>query len=394
MNRITGLVLTYNGERLLDEALASLSFCSEILIIDSGSTDSTIDIARRNNARIVHNPWNGAIEQHRFAQMQINTPWVVTIDQDEIISPELRQNILGMLKNPAPELDGYYCSRRSWYLDRFIMHSGWYPDKLFRIFKHGKITIGGIRPHEELRPAGKAGELDGDIIHYPYENFFQHMDKINEYTQDAAADLYTRGKRGSLCSAIGHGIGKFIKQYILKAGFMDGRAGFIVAIHGFFYTFQKYIRLLELEMKEKIMNEDKPHLIELPKIHDNRGNLTFIENSRHIPFDIKRVYYLYDVPGGETRGGHAHKRLRQYIIAASGSFDVVLDDGKTRTKFSLNRSYYGLYIPTMTWRELENFSSGSVCLVLASEFYDPTDYYYTYEDFMKAVNENEANQIS
>ncbi|ACS81631.1 sugar 3,4-ketoisomerase [Maridesulfovibrio salexigens] len=143
-----------------------------------------------------------------------------------------------------------------------------------------------------------------------------------------------------------------------------------------------------------MIKEDKPQIIELPKILDNRGNLTFIENSRHIPFDIKRVYYLYDVPGGETRGGHAHKLLRQYIIAASGSFDVVLDDGKTKTKFSLNRSYYGLYIPTMTWRELENFSSGSVCLVLASEYYDPSDYYYSYDEFIKAVKENEANQIS
>lgn len=143
-----------------------------------------------------------------------------------------------------------------------------------------------------------------------------------------------------------------------------------------------------------MINEDKPQLIDLPKIEDNRGNLTFIENSRHIPFDIKRVYYLYDVPGGESRGGHAHKDLRQYIIAASGSFDVILDDGKNKTTFSLNRSYYGLYIPKMTWRELENFSSGSVCLVLASEFYDPTDYYYTYEDFIKAVNERESNSIS
>ncbi|NDV22230.1 FdtA/QdtA family cupin domain-containing protein [Desulfovibrio sp. JC022] len=140
-----------------------------------------------------------------------------------------------------------------------------------------------------------------------------------------------------------------------------------------------------------MIKEDVPQIIELPKILDNRGNLTFIENSRHIPFDIKRVYYLYDVPGGETRGGHAHKHLRQYIIAASGSFDVVLDDGKTKTKFSLNRSYYGLYIPTMTWRELENFSSGSVCLVLASEYYDPSDYYYSYDDFMKAVKENETD---
>jgi len=111
-----------------------------------------------------------------------------------------------------------------------------------------------------------------------------------------------------------------------------------------------------------MIKEDKPQIIELPKILDNRGNLTFIENSRHIPFDIKRVYYLYDVPGGETRGGHAHKKLRQYIIAASGSFDVVLDDGKTKTKFSLNRSYYGLYIPTMTWRELENCYVRRCCL--------------------------------
>ncbi len=143
-----------------------------------------------------------------------------------------------------------------------------------------------------------------------------------------------------------------------------------------------------------MINEDKPQIIDLPKIEDNRGNLTFIENSRHIPFDIKRVYYLYDVPGGESRGGHAHKELRQYIIAASGSFDVILDDGKNKTTFSLNRSYYGLYIPKMTWRELENFSSGSVCLVLASEYYDPTDYYYTYEDFLKAVNERDSNSIS
>lgn len=251
MNSITGLVLTFNGERLLDEALESLSFCSEILIVDSGSTDSTLEIAQKHKARVVHNDWSGAIEQHKFAQTLINTEWVVTIDQDELISPELRESILNAISNPAPGIDGYYCPRRSWYLDRFIMHSGWYPDKLYRVFRHGRISIGGIRPHEELRPVDKAGELSGDIIHYPYENFHQHMDKINEYTQDAAEDLYSRGRRGSLKDALGHGIGKFFKQYILKAGFLDGRAGFIVAVHGFFYTFQKYIRLLEIEMKEK-----------------------------------------------------------------------------------------------------------------------------------------------
>lgn len=127
------------------------------------------------------------------------------------------------------------------------------------------------------------------------------------------------------------------------------------------------------------------NLIDLPKISNPKGNLTFIEGSRHIPFEIKRVYYLYDVPGGEDRGGHAHKNLEQFIIAASGSFEVVVDNGCERSQFFLNRSYYGLYIPSMIWRELTNFSSGSVCLVLASDFYDESDYYRDYKAFLQAV---------
>lgn len=127
-------------------------------------------------------------------------------------------------------------------------------------------------------------------------------------------------------------------------------------------------------------------LIDLPKISDPRGNLTFIEGMRHVPFEIKRVYYLYDVPGGADRAGHAHKGLQQLIIAMSGSFDVVLDDGRDKARFHLNRSFYGLYIPRMIWRELDNFSSGSVCLVLASEYYDELDYFRDYSEFKKAID--------
>jgi dTDP-4-dehydrorhamnose 3,5-epimerase-like enzyme len=126
-------------------------------------------------------------------------------------------------------------------------------------------------------------------------------------------------------------------------------------------------------------------LIDLPKINDARGNLTFIESGRHIPFEIKRVYYLYDVPGGATRAGHAHKTLHQFLIAISGSFDVTVDDGYERKKFHLSRSYYGLYIPPLIWREIDNFSSGSVCLALVSDFFDESDYYRDYEEFLKAV---------
>jgi hypothetical protein len=128
-------------------------------------------------------------------------------------------------------------------------------------------------------------------------------------------------------------------------------------------------------------------IIELPKIVDHRGNLTFIEGGRHVPFDPKRVYYLYDVPGGAARGGHAHRKLEQFIIAASGSFTVITDDGVHRKDFYLNRSYYGLYVPTMVWREIDNFSSGSVCLVLASRLYEEGDYIRDYDEFQRLARE-------
>lgn len=126
-------------------------------------------------------------------------------------------------------------------------------------------------------------------------------------------------------------------------------------------------------------------LIDLPKVQDPRGNLTFVEGQRHVPFVIKRVYYLYDVPGGATRAGHAHKKLQQVLIAISGSFDVLLDDGSEKARFHLNRSYTGLYIYPLTWRVIDNFSSGAVCLSLVSDFYDETDYYRNYADFLDAL---------
>lgn len=127
-------------------------------------------------------------------------------------------------------------------------------------------------------------------------------------------------------------------------------------------------------------------LITFPIISDPRGNLTFVEANRHIPFEIKRTYYLYDVPGGASRAGHAHKTLHQILIAMSGSFDVHLRDGLKSQTFHLNRSYYGLYICPMVWREIDNFSSGSVCMALASDYFDEQDYFREYEDFLSAMH--------
>lgn len=130
---------------------------------------------------------------------------------------------------------------------------------------------------------------------------------------------------------------------------------------------------------------DHCRIIQLPRFEDPRGSLTFVESNQQIPFEIRRVYYLYDVPGGSERGGHAHKELQQLIIAMSGSFDIHLDDSQERKTFHLNRSYYGLLVCPMIWREIDNFSSGAVCLVLASNFYTEDDYYRDYQDFTQVA---------
>lgn len=128
-------------------------------------------------------------------------------------------------------------------------------------------------------------------------------------------------------------------------------------------------------------------LIQLPKIINRAGNISPIHNQKEIPFDIKRIYYLYDIPGGETRGGHAHKELKQLIVAASGSFDVLLDDGINKKIVNLNRPYCGLYIVPGIWRELINFSSGAICLVLASTLFDESDYIRNHQDFIAYKNQ-------
>ena len=133
------------------------------------------------------------------------------------------------------------------------------------------------------------------------------------------------------------------------------------------------------------MDSNPPRIIDLKKVSDPKGNLTPIEGGVDIPFEIRRAYYTYDIPGGETRGGHAHIGQQEFIIAVSGSFEVGLHDGNRRTSFFLNRSYYGLYIPPMMWRDLTNFSSGSVCLVFASEHYDEADYIRDHAEFIRAA---------
>ncbi len=131
------------------------------------------------------------------------------------------------------------------------------------------------------------------------------------------------------------------------------------------------------------MNYTKHQIIQLPKILDERGNLSFIESNNHIPFEIKRTYLVYDVPGGDVRGGHAYHTMNEFIVALSGSFDVIVDDGTNSKTYSLNRSYYGLLIPKLTWRSLENFSTNALCMVISSGYYDESNYIRDFETFKR-----------
>lgn len=245
---ITGLVLTYNGQRLLQQCLESISFCDQLLIVDSCSTDRTREIARLFGAeprvRVIERPWPGPGAQFAFALEQITTEWVVSLDQDELCSAALRASILSATQgSDAP--DGFFVPRCSWYYDRFMRHSGWYPDRLLRCFRVGTMNVHVSGAHYSFHPHGKTGQLQGDILHYPYANFRQHLDKINDYAQKGADDLEAKGRRGGLARAIAHGLGRFARIYLLKQGFLDGRAGFINAIHGAMYAFVKYLRIDE-----------------------------------------------------------------------------------------------------------------------------------------------------
>lgn len=245
---ITGMVLTFNGERLLPQCLSSLSFCDRILVVDSGSTDATTELARAAGAQVVHHDWPGSMNQLIYALGLVTTDWVVSLDQDEICSDALREAVLQAVEQAPQALCGFYVHRRSWYYDRFLRHSGWYPDPLLRVFRKDGVRFIQSGAHEVILPvtdASPTGRIPEDILHYPYQHFRQHLDKINDYAQDGADDLTRRGKPGGLLSGLLHGVGRFLRIYVWKKGFLDGKAGFINAVHGAFYAFLKYVRVNE-----------------------------------------------------------------------------------------------------------------------------------------------------
>ncbi len=246
--KLTALIITLNGERLLGACLDALAFCDRILVVDSFSSDATEQICRSHGAIFIQHAWPGNALQIRYGMewLEQNAPteWILMLDCDEVVSAELRHAIEKAVQ-AEKGADAYSMPRRTWYYDRFLLHGGCYPDRLFRLFRPGGIRIENSGAHQRFVPSGSSGELSGDLLHYTYACFRNQLDKLNDYAERGARDLEGKGRKGGVLRGIIHGTWRFIDMFFVRMGMLDGKAGFLMAVHTSFYTFLKYIRIRE-----------------------------------------------------------------------------------------------------------------------------------------------------
>ena len=241
---LTATIITFNEEKNIRDCLESVKWCSEIVVIDSGSTDRTVEIAREYTDRIVVTDWPGHVQQKNRAIDAAPTDWVLSLDADERATPELRQEVERVLTE-EPKEAGFSVRRKTRYLGQWILHGGWYPDRKVRLFDRRRARWGGINPHDHVYADGATPELDADLLHYTYENMTHHLRTIDFFTEIAAREKDERGKGSPLIGMITRPPGRFVRMYLIKRGYRDGFAGFVVAGLGALYVFLKYAKLWE-----------------------------------------------------------------------------------------------------------------------------------------------------
>jgi len=243
---LAACVITFNEEDRIGDCLDSVAFADELLVVDSGSTDGTVEIARRMGARVIVRDWPGYAAQKNFALEQVACDWVLSVDADERVTPELAAEILGLLAAPPEAIAGCSVPRRTWYLGRWIAHGGWYPDRKVRLVRRGRGRWEGARIHERLVAEGGIRKLRGDLLHYTYRDIADHLRTIDRFTTEAAQTVAARPRRGVIAGMLVHPPAKFLKMYLLQGGFLDGLQGFMVAVLGSHYVFLKYAKAWEL----------------------------------------------------------------------------------------------------------------------------------------------------
>jgi glycosyltransferase involved in cell wall biosynthesis len=241
--QISATIVTLNEERNVARAIESLRFADEVLVVDSGSADRTREIAIHAGARVIEEPWRGYAAQKNYAASRASNDWILSIDADEVVTPELASEIVD-LKSKGPAWDGYSFPRRAHYLGRWIRHSGWYPDRKVRLYNRSKAAWTGDYVHESVRVEGNVGLLQGDLLHYTCDSLSQHIRTLDRYTALAAREMIARGQSVGMRRLTIDPAWTLFRTYVLQRGFLDGPQGIAIAWMAALYTFLKYARTI------------------------------------------------------------------------------------------------------------------------------------------------------
>ena len=257
MEPVSATLIACNEERNIEDALRTLSWASEIVVVDSGSTDATVEICRRYTDKIFYRAWTGYIDQKNFAVDQATNDWIFSLDADERLSRELIREIQELRSNGLTGA-GFRIPRVANFMGKWIRHGDWYPDPQLRLFNRQKGRWQGGRVHESVKIGGEPGRLTGEIHHYTYRSLSDYLKRLEVYSTLASQDYRQRGKTSGPLKMLGHPFATFFKAYVLKGGFLDGVPGLMVAVMGAVSVFFKYAKLYELEREEHLRAHGAP----------------------------------------------------------------------------------------------------------------------------------------
>ncbi len=253
--KISAFVICCNEEKNIRRCLKSLEWCDEIVVVDSGSSDKTLEICKEFTQTVLHRDWTGHREQKQYALDNCKFDWVLSIDADEEVSPELKNQIIKELtfnyqNQPEPEIKGYSLSRIVYFMSRWWNKGGWYPEFRLRLIYKPATYWGGVDPHDKAIVKGKVKKItEGALYHYTYSDLFHQIECLNQHSTDAANRMHSRGKKVTILNLLINPISRFIKFFLIKKGYREGMYGFIVAINEAWYAFLKYAKLWELQKK-------------------------------------------------------------------------------------------------------------------------------------------------
>lgn len=251
MGKLSVIVITKNEEKNLPDCLESVRWADEIVVVDSASTDKTVEIAQRFTSKVYIRPWDGFAAAKNFALQQCTSDWILWLDADERVTDGLADEIQGIVRQGDNHTAAFEFPRKAYFLGRWIKHCGWYPGYVVRLFKRGAGSFREVKVHESLIVDGTTSRLQHDLLHYTDPNLWHYFEKFNRYTTLAAEELAGGGARFSLGQLIVRPTWVFIRMYVIKRGFMDGVEGFILSVLSSCYVFTKYAKLWELTASKK-----------------------------------------------------------------------------------------------------------------------------------------------